>query len=143
MGQYHSPFADLPTGLRRQQLLRWDRPPVSESPAAAWVHIGLASVAHRMKQEAEVARRLEHARPEVRASAVQVLGRLPAEIAAPFAGTVVERRVALGQSVAAGEALLEIADLSRMWLRVDLLEQEVGDLLLEAQLPLQPVVLQG
>ncbi len=58
MGQYHSRFADLPVGLRRQQLLRWDRPPVSESPAAAWVHLGLASLAHRDRDLPEAKRRL-------------------------------------------------------------------------------------
>ncbi len=68
MGQYHSRFADLPVGLRRQQLLRWDRPPVSESPAAMWVHIGLASLAHRERDLDEAQRRLllesEVPRPE-------------------------------------------------------------------------------
>jgi len=68
MGQYHSRFADLPVGLRRQQLLRWDRPPVSESPAAMWVHVGLASLAHRERDLGEAQRRLllasEVPRPE-------------------------------------------------------------------------------
>lgn len=68
MGQYHSRFADLPVGLRREQLLRWDRPPVSESPAAMWVHIGLASLAHRDRDLDEARRRLRLAsdvrRPE-------------------------------------------------------------------------------
>lgn len=58
MGQYHSRFADLPVGLRREQLLRWDRPPVSESPAAVWVHLGLASLAHRSGDLNEAKRRL-------------------------------------------------------------------------------------
>lgn len=58
MGQYHSRFADLPVGLRREQLLRWDRPPVSGSPAAAWVHLGLASLAHRDRDLVEANRRL-------------------------------------------------------------------------------------
>ncbi len=62
---------------------------------------------------------------------------------APFAGTVVERRVALGQSVAAGEALLEIADLSRMWLRVDLLEQDAGAAALGRGLSLEVDALPG
>ncbi len=58
MGQYHSRFADLPVALRRQQLTRWDRPPVSESPFAIWVHLGLASVAHRDRDLSEAKRRL-------------------------------------------------------------------------------------
>jgi len=48
LAQYHSRFADLPTSVRLAQLRLWDRPPVSESRAAAWVHVGLASVAHRL-----------------------------------------------------------------------------------------------
>lgn len=68
MGQYHSRFADLPVNLRREQLTRWDRPPVSESPAAMWVHIGLASLAHRDRDLDEVRRRIQLAsevpRPE-------------------------------------------------------------------------------
>lgn len=58
MGQYHSRFADLPVGIRRQQLLRWDRPPVSETGAAMWVHLGLASLAHRGRQMSDVQDRL-------------------------------------------------------------------------------------
>lgn len=71
MGQYHSRFADLPVSLRREQLVRWDRPPVSDSPAAAWVHIGLASLAHRDGNTAEAKRCLSLAadvrRPEAAA----------------------------------------------------------------------------
>jgi len=48
LAQYHSRFADLPTSLRLEQLRLWDRPPTSESPVAAWIHVGLASVLHRM-----------------------------------------------------------------------------------------------
>jgi hypothetical protein len=48
LAQYHSRFADLPTSLRLEQLRLWDRPPVSESKLAAWIHVGLASVFHRM-----------------------------------------------------------------------------------------------
>ena len=59
MGQYHSRFADLPVRLRREQLLRWDLPPVSESPAAMWIHIGLASLAQRDRKPMEARRRLE------------------------------------------------------------------------------------
>ncbi|MET7332170.1 hypothetical protein [Nonomuraea sp. NPDC005650] len=47
MGQYHSRFADLPLSLREAQLWLWDRPPIAESSAACWIHLGLASVALR------------------------------------------------------------------------------------------------
>lgn len=67
MGQYHSRVSDLPVALRTEQLLRWNRPPISETPAAAWVHVALASVAHRehrlddSKVEWEKARRVSKA----------------------------------------------------------------------------------
>ena len=44
LGTYHARFADLPSGLRLEQLALWNRPPVSESPLACWIHIGIASV---------------------------------------------------------------------------------------------------
>lgn len=49
LGQYHSRFADLPLSLREAQLWSWDRPPIAESSAACWIHLGLASVALRRK----------------------------------------------------------------------------------------------
>jgi tetratricopeptide (TPR) repeat protein len=55
MGQYHSRFADLPLSLREAQLWLWDRPPITESSAACWIHLGLASVALR-RQDPEDAR---------------------------------------------------------------------------------------
>jgi tetratricopeptide (TPR) repeat protein len=45
MGQYHSRFSDLPRSLRESQLWLWDRPPIAESAAAGWIHLGLASIA--------------------------------------------------------------------------------------------------
>lgn len=58
MGQFHSRFADLPASLRFEQLSLWDRPPVTESRIAAWIHIGLASVLLRMRQDADARGRL-------------------------------------------------------------------------------------
>jgi hypothetical protein len=58
MGQFHSRFADLPTSLRFQQLSLWDRPPLSESRIAAWIHVGLASVLLRMQRRDEALARL-------------------------------------------------------------------------------------
>lgn len=43
LGTYHARFADLPSGLRLEQLALWNRPPVSESPLACWIHLGIAS----------------------------------------------------------------------------------------------------
>ncbi|MEL6343267.1 MAG: hypothetical protein AAFV53_09020 [Myxococcota bacterium] len=59
LGKYHSALSDLPVPLRRDQLRLWDRPPVNETPLAAWIHIGLASVARRSRQPEEVRRRLD------------------------------------------------------------------------------------
>lgn len=68
LGQYHSRLSDLPVPTRRDQLRLWDRPPISESPLAAWIHIGLASLAHRSLDAAIIDRRLALARLVVRAA---------------------------------------------------------------------------
>ena len=44
MGIYHTRFADLPAGLRLEHLALWNRPPISESPLACWIDVGIASV---------------------------------------------------------------------------------------------------
>lgn len=77
LGQYHSRFADLPVSLRRQQLERWDRPPLTDAAAGIWIDLGMASVGFRLEdsailearlarvrrklERAELAARLEHA----------------------------------------------------------------------------------
>ena len=61
LAQYHSRFSDMPTSVRRDQLLLWDRPPTSESSAITWVHVGLASVFHRRDEHEAATRRLEAA----------------------------------------------------------------------------------
>jgi len=43
LGTYHTRFADLPSGLRLEQLALWNRPPVSESPLVCWIYLGIAS----------------------------------------------------------------------------------------------------
>ena len=43
LGTYHTRFADLPCGLRLEQLALWNRPPVSESPLACWILVGIAN----------------------------------------------------------------------------------------------------
>lgn len=47
MGIYHSRFGDLPVSYCEEQLRRWDKAPVSDSAARAFVQLGLASVALR------------------------------------------------------------------------------------------------
>ena len=64
MGQYHSRFSDLPSSLRHAQLLLWDRPPICETSAAVWIHLGLASVAMRRERLDEAQSRLQRARPK-------------------------------------------------------------------------------
>lgn len=66
LGQYHSRWSDLPLPARREQLRLWDRPPISESGAAAWVHLALGSLAMTDGDLAQVERRLELARLGVR-----------------------------------------------------------------------------
>ncbi len=66
LGQYHSRLMDIPHALRRNQLRLWDRPPVAESPAAAWIHLGLASLAHLEGAMDLVRRRLDLAAVGVR-----------------------------------------------------------------------------
>lgn len=68
VGQYHGRLSDLPVPMRREQLRLWDRPPMSESPAAIWVHLGLAGLARRARDEAQLARRLELARLQAAAA---------------------------------------------------------------------------
>ncbi|MEZ4362693.1 MAG: hypothetical protein R3B48_21050 [Kofleriaceae bacterium] len=58
MGQLHSRFSDLPSSLRWEQLSLWDRPPVTESRIAAWIHVGMSSVLLRMRAEEDAERRL-------------------------------------------------------------------------------------
>jgi len=58
MGQLHSRFSDFPSSLRWEQLSLWDRPPLTESRIAAWIHVGMASVLLRMQQNDDAARRL-------------------------------------------------------------------------------------
>lgn len=43
LGTYHTRFADLPSGLRLEQLALWNRPPIAESSLACWIHLGIAS----------------------------------------------------------------------------------------------------
>ena len=48
------------------------------------------------------------------------------EVRAPFAGTVVERHVTLGEIVEPQTELFQIADLSRLWMWVDVFERDLA-----------------
>jgi len=75
MGQYHGRFADLPLSLREAQLWLWDRPPIAESSAACWIHLGLASVALRRRDLDGARLRLTRA-----SSATQLAAQIEAEL---------------------------------------------------------------
>jgi len=47
-------------------------------------------------------------------------------IVAPIAGVITEKRVVRGQSISAGQALYTIADLSALWVNVDVREADAG-----------------
>jgi hypothetical protein len=61
MGQYHSRFNDLPSSLCIELLRPWCRPPVSESTARIWIHLGLASIALRSRDRDTAAEHLSQA----------------------------------------------------------------------------------
>jgi hypothetical protein len=108
LGQYHHRFADLPAGLRHAQLAMWDRPPIVGSPAEAWIHLGMASVLHRMGDVAACEARLARARARAdRAGpmAVMELALLAARIATDLGDrATAEARFAEVERVLAGEA---------------------------------------
>jgi hypothetical protein len=102
MGQYHTRFTDLPRALCLELLRPWDRPPVSESPARAWVQLGLASVALRGRERE---RAHEHLRQAERAA--DGLARLEWLLARSFAISRDEPGEALAR-VEQAEALLAV-----------------------------------
>ena len=97
MGQYHSRFADLPLSLCQAQLWLWDRPPIIESPAACWIHLGLASVALRQGDPEGARRRLAG-------------GSGTSDPAAQVEAALLEARLAMdaGEAARAGELLTQV-----------------------------------
>ena len=59
LGQYHSRFADLPTWMRLEQLRLWSRPPITQTPLVAWIHLGVASVRLRQRDTDACDQRLD------------------------------------------------------------------------------------
>ncbi|ARA94527.1 hypothetical protein AWN76_016090 [Rhodothermaceae bacterium RA] len=61
---------------------------------------------------------------------------------APASGTVTRKQVVEGQQIRAGQTLLELADLSRLWLMIDVYEQDLAWMRIgtpaEVALPYQP-----
>ncbi|MEZ4383793.1 MAG: hypothetical protein R3A79_20845 [Nannocystaceae bacterium] len=88
MGQYHGRFADLPAPLCESQLWLWDRPPIAESRATAWIHLGLAAVAMRRRDRDAAAHRLRLAQagaaaagPEAEVEAALLAARIASDAA--------------------------------------------------------------
>lgn len=110
LGQYHRRFADLPVSMRARQLELWDRPPVRDAAAGAWIDLGVASVAMRKGDRAGVDARLARAASKLgRASAALRLehGLFAARIASEDGDRAAEARLALSV-----EALLGAPELS-------------------------------
>lgn len=59
LGLYHGHGVDLPPAIAADLLRAWDRPPVSESPARAWIALGLAQGAIRRGSPPEARAHLE------------------------------------------------------------------------------------
>lgn len=84
LGMYHTRFADLPSGLRLEQLALWNRPPIAESPLACWIHVGIASAHHsRLDRNAceHWLERAERRAPAAGAAAELEVALLRAEVA--------------------------------------------------------------
>ncbi len=69
MGHYHSRFTDLPRSVCLDLLRPWLHPPVADSPARAWVQLGMASVALRGRFVVEADEHLRKAEPVARDAA--------------------------------------------------------------------------
>jgi cobalt-zinc-cadmium efflux system membrane fusion protein len=88
----------------------------------------------RQWQEARSA--MERAQASFRAASdrLEMLGGLPDTgkphftLAAPFAGTVIEKGAVLGELAKTDKSLFTIADLSTVWIEADVLEKDVGKL---------------
>lgn len=58
-------------------------------------------------------------------------------VRAPFDGTVIEREAVRGEVVEAGEAIVVVADLSTMWVKIDVFERELPQLQGREDLPVR------
>jgi hypothetical protein len=112
MGLYHSPFNDLPLPVCLDQLRIFDRPPLSESRARVWLHLGYASIALRRRdfeeaarclgRSAEVAAGPDDARIEQALARAYLLSRVGSDAEVSEQLTVAERALA-GAALAPGE----------------------------------------
>ncbi|MCA9689702.1 MAG: hypothetical protein KC636_08830 [Myxococcales bacterium] len=113
MGQYHSRFADLPVSLRAAQLWRWDRPPICESSVAAWIHLGLASIAMRRADRTTARHRLERSRASAATIGPAALAEaelLAARLASDELDDPKDRLTAVAESLARAAARVDEID---------------------------------
>jgi hypothetical protein len=68
LGTGHTRFADLPSGLRLEQLQLWNRPPVAETPLVAWIELGIAHAHHSRLDHEACEHWLARAEPRVAAA---------------------------------------------------------------------------
>lgn len=73
MGQYHRRFVDLPVSLCQRQLAMWDRPPIRDAAAGAWIDLGVASVALRAGDRAAADARIARAKTKVERAGVAAM----------------------------------------------------------------------
>jgi hypothetical protein len=68
LGTGHTRFADLPSGLRLEQLQLWNRPPIAETPLVAWIELGIAHAHHSRLDHEGCEHWLTRAAPRVAAA---------------------------------------------------------------------------
>ncbi len=118
VAELYSP--DLVATQEEYLLALKSRDQLKGSPLPSIVQQGeglLASAKERLKllgvSESQIARLEKSGKPEIRLA-----------ISSPFSGVVIEKMVQQGQYVTAGELLFNIADLSRVWVELELYENE-------------------
>lgn len=104
LGMYHSRFSDLPLSLCRDQLRLWDRPPVSESRARAWIELGFAGAALRACELEAAELHLRRARS---APAPEPAARVELALVEAFLADRMRRPEQVVRALAEAESLLQ------------------------------------
>ncbi len=131
VAELYSP--DLVATQEEYLLALKSRDQLKGSPLPSIVQQGeglLASAKERLKllgvSESQIARLEKSGKPEIRLA-----------ISSPFSGVVVEKMVQQGQYVTAGELLFNIADLSRVWVELELYENEFSTIRIGQQVEIR------
>ena len=109
LGMAHTRFADLPAGLRLEQLALWNRPPIAETPLVCWIQLGIAHAHHsRLDHEA-----CDHwlARAEVHAAAAGPAAQIELALARVEAESDTRRHVTAAAHLPIAEDRLRTAGL--------------------------------